>query len=152
MLSKMQRKSIVQLVKNQVMSINSICFRTDASWGFGPEIAETTGNLTVPMGRDAVLTCSVTHLGGHKVAISFFFQSKHLSNRCLVLVTSLAHFNRSTMIFDIWQYRQSWLTNQLIITSISKACIPHSITIIGIGLAEYFNRNQKKNSEVKKGI
>jgi len=39
----------------------------DASWGFGPEIAETTGNLTVPMGRDAVLTCSVTHLGGHKV-------------------------------------------------------------------------------------
>lgn len=90
MLSKMQRKSIVQLVKNQVMSINSICFRTDASWGFGPEIAETTGNLTVPMGRDAVLTCSVTHLGGHKVAISFFFSVQTFIKQ----MPSSRHFTR----------------------------------------------------------
>lgn len=39
-----------------------------AEWGgFEPEFTEMMGNVTVPTGRDAVLSCTVTNLGGHKV-------------------------------------------------------------------------------------
>lgn len=37
------------------------------SWGFEPEFTDSMTNVTVATGRDAVLSCSVTNLGGHKV-------------------------------------------------------------------------------------
>lgn len=49
------------------------------SLGFEPEFTESMTNVTVATGRDAVLSCSVANLGGHKVKrlkekpLSFFF-------------------------------------------------------------------------------
>lgn len=37
------------------------------SLGFEPEFTESMTNVTVATGRDAVLSCSVANLGGHKV-------------------------------------------------------------------------------------
>nr|CAH0110515.1 unnamed protein product [Daphnia galeata] len=37
------------------------------SWGFEPEFTDSMNNVTVATGRDAVLSCSVANLGGHKV-------------------------------------------------------------------------------------
>lgn len=44
---------------------------------FQPEFAAPIANLTVPLGRDAMLTCLVEYLGGYRVrkllSISFGF-------------------------------------------------------------------------------
>lgn len=45
-----------------------------AEWGgFEPEFIGPMSNVTVPAGRDAVLSCSVANLGGHKVRYSLLF-------------------------------------------------------------------------------
>lgn len=58
--------------------MSTFIFHSDgASWGFEPEFTDAMTNVTVPTGRDAILSCSVTHLGGHKVPLrrNFFFFS-----------------------------------------------------------------------------
>ena len=49
-------------------------FKIDgAEWGgFEPEFTEAIANVTVATGRDAVFTCTVANLGGHKVFVVFF--------------------------------------------------------------------------------
>ncbi len=44
------------------------------SWGFEPEFTDSMTNVTVATGRDAVLSCSVANLGGHKVKKTFNFK------------------------------------------------------------------------------
>jgi hypothetical protein len=44
------------------------------SWGFEPEFTDSMTNVTVATGRDAVLSCSVANLGGHKVKKIFNFK------------------------------------------------------------------------------
>lgn len=41
-----------------------------AGGAFQPEFVAPIANLTVPLGRDALFTCLVEHLGGYRVSKS----------------------------------------------------------------------------------
>lgn len=41
--------------------------QTRASGNSAPDFAEPIGNVTVPVGREAVLSCTVSNLGQYKV-------------------------------------------------------------------------------------
>lgn len=51
-----------------------------------PDFSKAIGNITVPIGREAVLSCSVTNLGPYKVNVYYLVIKRKFINKCLNLV------------------------------------------------------------------
>jgi len=68
-------------------------------WGFEPEFTEPVNNLTVPLGRDAIFTCYVTRLGGHKVKTTTATHPvKSSSRRAVSYASRVAHMSRRLLV------------------------------------------------------
>lgn len=55
-------------------AVPSVSVTWTSSSGSAPDFAEPMGNVTVPVGREAVLSCTVSNLGQYKVRLNVQFR------------------------------------------------------------------------------
>ena len=70
-----------------------------AGGGLGPDFIGGVKNVTVPEGRDVVLSCSVVRLGSHKVMmINNRVSLSHLFHTSLLAQVAWIHYDRSAIL------------------------------------------------------